>query len=746
MKTTLLLLLLTSAALLAQKPPTVTNTNAVATTNQDEQLRRALRQAIAGNTNAPNQVVGADVQPATPTTTNVPVQLRPATAVPGAPTAPAVQPRVAAPLAPPATQPPTTVTLPTNATDATKAGETATVNAPPGVVTPANPEDERMIGKGEITFTAVEIDKVLTIYAELVGRTVLRPSALASPPITLRTQTELTRREAVQALDSVLALNGVTMIPVGEKFVKAVPSTQALTEGAAFTKLDTAQLPEAGQYVTHIAQLKYARPTEVVPVLQPFAKIPNSILPVDTSQILVIRDYAENVKRMLEMIKKIDITVPMEYEPVVIPIKYALAGDIASVLSSLTSGGGGAAGISSSRSTRGPSSTRSGTGGRNYPGATATGTLSPNAPAQPGTTLGAGGQRGTSFTDRLQNIVNRAAQGGEFQIIGEAKIIPDERTNSLLIFATKQDLETIKNIVAKLDVVLAQVLIESIIMEVSLDDSLNVGFNYLARPNGNGYYTGAGAIKNRENFLQKSSFGDPGSGGVITNIGLPNGFSYWAKFGQDLDVTATAIAQDSTVNVLARPRIQTSHAVEATLKVGQTVPYVTGTYFGGVSGTGTSSQYQQTFVGIELQVLPLINPDGLVVMDIAQDIQQLGTPTIIDGNPVPTTTQRSATAKVAVKDRETIILGGFISSNKSKSKSGVPFLKDIPLLGYLFRSTANSDNRVELVVLMRPTVLPTPEAAAKQAIVEQDKLPGVKRSKKEYDIDELKRLRKAESD
>ena len=92
---------------------------------------------------------------------------------------------------------------------------------------------------------------------------------------------------------------------------------------------------------------------------------------------------------------------------------------------------------------------------------------------------------------------------------------------------------------------------------------------------------------------------------------------------------------------------------------------------GGINGQA-SSQYQQTFVGINLQVTPLINPEGLVVMDILQDVQQLGPSTIIDGNPVPTTSKRTAQATVSVRDRDTIILGGMISTSKSTSRSGVP--------------------------------------------------------------------------
>ena len=162
-----------------------------------------------------------------------------------------------------------------------------------------------------------------------------------APTITLKTQTPLTRREAMQAFDAVLALNGIAMINVGDKFVKAVPVAQANQEGAPFSKQSPDQLPEMGPYVTHVVQLKYARPTEMVQVLQPFAKIPNSILPIESSQIIVLRDYSENVKRMLEMIKEVDVSIPSEYVSEVIPIKYALSSDIANALNSLSSGGGG---------------------------------------------------------------------------------------------------------------------------------------------------------------------------------------------------------------------------------------------------------------------------------------------------------------------------------------------------------------------------------------------------------------------
>jgi general secretion pathway protein D len=101
---------------------------------------------------------------------------------------------------------------------------------------------------------------------------------------------------------------------------------------------------------------------------------------------------------------------------------------------------------------------------------------------------------------------------------------------------------------------------------------------------------------------------------------------------------------------------------------------------------------------------------------------------------------------VSVNDRDTIMLGGFISTTKSKNNSGVPYLKDIPLLGNLFRSSNETASRTELIVLLRPTVLPTPEAAAQTAGVERARLPGVRRAEKEIQQDDEKRLRAAEKE
>jgi general secretion pathway protein D len=521
--------------------------------------------------------------------------------------------------------------------------------------------------------------------------------------------------------------------------VKALAEAQSAQAAQRFNELPHDLLPEAGSLVTHVVQLKNAVPTEIQLALQAFAKLPNSILAINSTSMLVLRDYAENVKRMLEILEQIDIVPPQDFVDVVIPIRYALAGDIAQVLSSLTAGGGGA-------TTVGRGATRSGlssAGGLGTPGA---------LPGQPGYNpaqslqqqqqgiagggIGGAAAQRSSFADRLRSIVNRAgATGtGDIFVLGQTKIIADERTNSLLIFASKQDLGTISNIIDKLDVVLAQVIIEGIFMEVALGDDLDYAVSLVQKtPSQSGQTIGIGASKNHNQTLNIGNFLGSGSNA------LSSGLSYFANINDDLEATFTAIANDRNVNVLARPRIQTSHAEEANLFVGETRPYITGTY-NSFQGVGGSSTYSQLQIGLTLSVLPLINADGLVVMDIRQKIQQIGEEVIIDGNPIPATIDREANAKVSVRDREVILLGGMIAAEARKSKSGVPFLKDIPGFGAFFRAASKEQQRRELVVLIRPTVLPTPQEAAIVASEERALLPGIAEWERDVRKDERKRV------
>ena len=250
--------------------------------------------------------------------------------------------------------------------------------AAPTSAAPAQPDE--IIPAGTINFQSADLNQVLEVYSMYVGRTLLRPAGLPAGQIVLKTLTPLTKSEVIQALQAVLALNGIAVVNIGDKFVKVLPVDQANSAGAEFNDANATNLPDLGSYVTHIVQLKYVKPSEMVPIIQPFAKLANSILSIDSNGILVLRDNAENVKRMLEMIDKVDISTPTEYVSEVIPIRYAKVDDIASALNALGGSGGTTVSIGTAPSPgriSGMSGTTSGglggTGGSSYqPGGSTT--------------------------------------------------------------------------------------------------------------------------------------------------------------------------------------------------------------------------------------------------------------------------------------------------------------------------------------------------------------------------------------
>src|ERR1039458_9146663 len=282
------------------------------------------------------------------------------------------------------------------------------VTVTPKTASTNNAPPEEMIPAGNINFQGVDVSQVLDVYAQLVGRTMLR-AGLPAAQIILRTETPLTKTEAIQALQAVLALNNIALVNVGDKFVKVLPIADANSAGAKIDHGDASLLPEMGSYVTHIVQLKYIKPSVMMPLILPFAKLANAIFPIDDNGILVLRDNAENVKRMLEMIDQIDVSVPAEYISEVIPIKYAMAEDIASALNSLGGSGGSTVSFGSSAATPSVSgiSRPGGAGGMSGLGGGGSchgGGSTANKPRALGSQATPGGTPtgGTTFQQRLQ--------------------------------------------------------------------------------------------------------------------------------------------------------------------------------------------------------------------------------------------------------------------------------------------------------------------------------------------------------
>ena len=412
-----------------------------------------------------------------------------------------------------------------------------------------------MIQPGEIDWPGVPLDQALEVYSKLVGRTLLH-AILPQATITLETKTPLTKTEAIEALQEVFKLNGISVINVGDKFAKVVSSGDANGEAGPFNNGAATNLPDMGSYTTTIVQLKYIKPSEILPALTPFEKLPSSVVPLDSNGILIIRDYAENVKRMLEMIDRVDVNVPEEYISEVIPILYAQAPDVASALNSL--GGAGSATVSFGGSTA--KSAVSGFGGRNGTmGGSSFGTggvqpTTPGATGAPGTTPNGTPSGATPFQQRLAAIINRASEpagapaGGQepIQVFGQAKIIADERSNSLLVFATRDDMARIKEVVAKLDVLLSQVLIEAVIIDYELGpNTFNFGVSAAQNPQtysssipivGGGGFNNGPSLLNSLNSLSTTSTN--GASNFASSL-ASGGLSYFGNIGPNWDVALT---------------------------------------------------------------------------------------------------------------------------------------------------------------------------------------------------------------
>ena len=689
--------------------------------------------------------------------------------------------------------PPTSAASPqsqTNAAAAVKIPTPPSPVPPPPPVRAAEPAPEA--ATIDFEFQGAPVNAILEWYARLTNRSIISAPNLAGV-INFRSQTKLTRTDALQALDSVLAINNIAAIPLGEKFLKVVQITSAKTEGLPFGRV-TAPADTLG---TQIIPLKFADAAEVVAVLQPYLHPYGQLVALQKSNSILISETAANIKQMLEIVSYVDqpsmlrmemhsyvlahakaadvmarlqsiiqgaeqagghaavsgqpgqpaqpaglirrptqpgqpgapadeesvvegkvimaadertnkifiLTRPSNFgffnkliaeldakvEPdvvmKVIELNYATAEDIASLLNSLITGSSPAA---STHHTTGSSST------------TSTGARPPAIPPPPSS----GSGTDTGFLQYAEGV----------------HILPDPRTNSLLVMATKEDMVRIEQLVRSMDTSVAQVQIEVVIAELTLNNELDVGVDVFKRLVNAGQTTQTGGNSTDGNTpVQLSSLASnlPSAAALAAGSG---GLTWFTTFRNlNLDTVLHALASTSNSKVLSTPIIQTMDNQEADITVGESVPVPTSQTSSLVSGNGTlatsgvtsSIQYQD--VAIELKVTPRINPDGYVRMDVEQKVNDLGANVNIGGTIVPTILKREAKSSLAVEDRSTIVLGGLIQQTKSVTTTKTPFLGDIPVFGQIFKSQTNNRQRTELIIFIRPTVLRTDIAAVAEA-------------------------------
>lgn len=296
-------------------------------------------------------------------------------------------------------------------------------------------------------------------------------------------------------------------------------------------------------------------------------------------------------------------------------------------------------------------------------------------------------------------------------------IIPDEPGNALIIMAEPQQYRALSKIIKHLDVMPLQVLIDASIVAVKLDDNLAYGVEWLFRNSGPNGLKGLGALGNINDTLTG-----------IAASGASGGFTYGLlTSGNDIRLIFTALAKDNRINVLSSPSLMVLNNQEATIKVGDSVPIrtaeSTNTSGGGTNPIQTSS-IEMLDTGVILKVKPRVNASGQIVLEIDQSVDTASqtTSSQIDS---PTILKRQIKTTVAVVDGESVMLGGLINETHTYDNNGIPYLKDIPYVGWLFGTVGKKVTKDELVVVITPRVVANKFDARKITDEFKRKLTGI---------------------
>ncbi|MBL4671107.1 MAG: type II secretion system secretin GspD [Arenicella sp.] len=268
------------------------------------------------------------------------------------------------------------------------------------------------------------------------------------------------------------------------------------------------------------------------------------------------------------------------------------------------------------------------------------------------------------------------------------RVVADESTNSLIVTGSPHYYKAVRDAMKQLDSTPLQVLIEARIMELTLSDDLQYGLEW--------YLNGSRGNSNTRGGLD---LGSPGIGAIQP------GFSYVVKRAGEVRAALNGLADDSRLKVLSSPSLMVLNNHTASILVGDEVPIPTRQAVSNISPEApTVSEIEYRNTGILLTVSPRVNSGGMVTMEISQEVSSVinNTTSQIDA---PTIQQRQLNSTVSIRDGQTVVLGGLIREQSSNRETGVPLLKDIPVLGKLFSTTTDVSKRTELIVLITPRVI-----------------------------------------
>jgi general secretion pathway protein D len=290
--------------------------------------------------------------------------------------------------------------------------------------------------------------------------------------------------------------------------------------------------------------------------------------------------------------------------------------------------------------------------------------------------------------------------------IGNAKIIADQRANTIIVLGNREVVVKVMKILDEMDVKAPQVALSTVIGELSLTNEKEFGVDYFQRRVGipGPHHEGAVAAASRNNTLPPEGVQEPGSLLNLQQLATAvatGGTNVFISSGFGLNAIVHMLDTTGRFKVISRPMVFTSNNKKAIIASGTEIPIPTNSSVN-VGQTFSSVQYKK--VALQLEVVPLINSEKEVQLDILQKLDNVGQFTEIDGNRIPQINTRYIKTTVAAGNGSTIVLGGLIQENRAKQKSGIPLLGRIPLIGGIFRNTNDTNSRTELIILMRPEV------------------------------------------
>lgn len=568
----------------------------------------------------------------------------------------------------------------------------------------------------QINLRNVEIPTLIEMVSRITGKSfVVDPRVKGK--VTVITSSDIDSEELYETFLSILQVHGFSAVPSGANLIKIVPSNQAKQQPVPVVgeEEDKSSLKRrnADELITRVIRVEHVPAAMLVPILRPLVPSTGQLQAYGPSNTIVISDRAANIERLIKVIRRMDRADDEELE--VVPLRYASAKDLALTIQTLQKSSikGAKSKNKISADSRTNSLLLSGDKSSRQQVRKIIAKLDAPQPLEEKTKVVylryakaadlAKVLTGFSKTQKSAKPTTKGAAGTQK---ADIDIQADEATNSLIITAETDVQRNIERVIRRLDVRRAQVLVEAVIAEVSANLSKTLGTS-LGLNMKEGFLGGSGTVAGIGALLNVLSGGNnaiaglaPPSGGgrlgLVDNIGKN-------RFGLLID----ALYGDGATNILSTPTVLALDNQEATIIIGENVPFVTGSYTTTGDASSNPSNPFQTIerrdIGITLKIKPQINEGSSIRLDIEQEVSSLGATASNAAERI--TQKRSISTSVMVEDGQVLVLGGLMRDSFRDQITKVPVLGGIPIVGKLFRSSTTEKTKTNLMVFIHPVIM-----------------------------------------